>query len=163
MNQDTAVEKPRGIFSNHRLFSNCGVHAAILFLILPGADTQAETIFVKSDASGASDGSSWADAFTSLQDGLGTAQASDDIWVAAGTYKPTTSTDRLRSFRLKTGVGIYGGFLGTETVLEERDWDSNHTILSGDLNDDDTDPADSGNITRSENSIHVIERSTGIL
>ncbi|MBN1163836.1 MAG: T9SS type A sorting domain-containing protein, partial [Candidatus Krumholzibacteriota bacterium] len=37
------------------------------------------------------------------------------------------------TFQLVDGIAIYGGFSGTETVLEERDWNTNVTILSGDI------------------------------
>jgi hypothetical protein len=59
--------------------------------------------------------------------------AGDEVWVAAGTYKPTTTTDRNISFSMKNGVGIYGGFNGTETQLSQRNWWTNVTTLSGDI------------------------------
>ena len=34
---------------------------------------------------------------------------------------------------MKNGVAIYGGFAGSESNLEERDWVSNVTIPSGDI------------------------------
>ena len=88
---------------------------------------------VKWNTSGANNGSSWADAFTSLQSALAVAMTGDEIWVAAGTYKPTEDTDRAVSFNLKSGVAIYGGFAGTETLRWQRDYQTNVTILSGDL------------------------------
>jgi predicted outer membrane repeat protein len=89
---------------------------------------------------------SWADA-CDLQAALTTAVATNEIWVEAGTYKPTTTTNRTISFVLKNGVGIYGGFAGTETALDQRDWAGNPTILSGDIG-----------VTgdNSENSYHVV-------
>lgn len=61
----------------------------------------------------------------------------DQIWVAEGTYYPTTevggSGTQYYSFRLKNGVEIMGGFNGTETSLNQRDPKVNRTILSGDI------------------------------
>ena len=57
--------------------------------------------------------------------------AVDEIWVAAGEYKPTTGDDRTISFVLKDGVAIYGGFAGGETARDQRDWELNATTLRG--------------------------------
>jgi hypothetical protein len=110
------------------------------------------TIYVKYDASGGNDGTSWADAFTDLQLALAAAAGGDKIWVAAGTYTPTTGTDQTVSFALKNGVAVYGGFAGTETTLDQRDPAANVTILSGDLNGNDG-PDFANN---SDNSYHVV-------
>jgi len=93
-------------------------------------------VFVNDDASGNNDGTSWTDAFNDLQDALALAVSCSnvtEIWVASGTYKPTTGTDRNISFSMKNGVAIYGGFAGTETSFSERDWTANVTTLSGDI------------------------------
>ncbi|MFN0014088.1 MAG: choice-of-anchor Q domain-containing protein [Saprospiraceae bacterium] len=90
--------------------------------------------YVSASASGGSQtGTSWADAITDLQHALATAQAGDTIWVATGTYKPTSTTDRTVSFVLKDSTAIYGGFAGTESDLSARDIEMNKTILSGDI------------------------------
>ncbi len=106
---------------------------AIFFLSFTiGANAQ-NTIYVKWDASGTGDGTSWTNAYTSLQSAISVAMSGDAIWVAAGTYKPTDGTDRTVSFQLKNGVAVYGGFAGTETILNQRNMRDNETILSGDI------------------------------
>ena len=102
-------------------------------------ETPAETIFVDQDATGDSNGSSWDDAFTDLQDALTLAMEGYEIWVAAGTYTPTVeyggTGDRSRSYQLVNGVALYGGFDpdAGDVAWEDRDWATNATILSGDL------------------------------
>ncbi len=63
------------------------------------------------------------------------------IWVAAGTYTPTQEGGgrgaRFKTFLLINGVELYGGFAGSEDPatydLDDRDFDLNETIRSGDL------------------------------
>jgi hypothetical protein len=94
--------------------------------------------YVSADAvDGKDTGASWADAFVGLQSALLSPNC-DEIWVAAGTYKPTTGTDREATFQLVSGVAVYGGFAGTETERSQRDPAANLTVLSGDLGEKDT-------------------------
>jgi len=96
-----------------------------------------EIIYVDADASGGNTGTSWTDAYTDMQSALNAATSGHEIWVAEGTYKPSVEIggtgDRYKSFQMKNRVGIYGGFAGEETSCEERDWEANVTVLSGDI------------------------------
>ena len=127
------------------------------------------TIYVNHAATGTNTGTSWANAYTSLQSALDAATSGKQIWIAKGTYKPSSAygfgdaTARYYHFEMKEGVEIYGGFAGIEASIDERTnfkaGGANETILSGDLNDDDvingsgTTLAITGN---SDNCYHVI-------
>ena len=114
----------------------------MIFFFWASKNLEAKIIYVNANvAGGAQDGSSWQDAYPLLQSALLLSEYGDSIWVASGTYHPTTGTSRYVSFILKNGVKLYGGFAGTETALDQRDWELNATILSGDIGvpDDSTD------------------------
>ncbi|MEP0806050.1 MAG: hypothetical protein HRF47_11200, partial [Chloroflexota bacterium] len=89
---------------------------------------------------------SWGNACT-LQRALFVAANGDEVWVQQGTYQPTTGIDRSISFVIKDGVAVYGGFLGTETLREQRNPNPANTILSGEINN----PS-----LLTDNSFHVI-------
>ena len=104
------------------------------------------TLYVRHNATGANNGTSWANAFKDLQDALASASTNDEIWVAAGTYFPdrasaglasVTNNNRNSSFTLMNNLGIYGGFAGTETTRAARNPAANLTVLSGDLDAND--------------------------
>ena len=105
------------------------------------------TVFVDCSARGKNNGSTWEDAFNNLQDAIDASRQGDRIWIAAGTYEPTKDmhgnipeNPRDKTFMLKNGVSIYGGFEGNEDAdtfnLNSRDLQKNKTILSGDLQGD---------------------------
>jgi len=108
-----------------------------IILILLGLSAQlpawATRYHVNVSATGAGTGLTWANAFTNLQEALSIVIAGDEIWVAAGQYRPTTGTNRTVSFVLRNGVDLYGGFAGTETTLDQRDILNNPTTLNGDI------------------------------
>ncbi|HMB92003.1 MAG TPA: hypothetical protein VKP65_14205 [Rhodothermales bacterium] len=111
------------------------------------------TVYVDATATGTDDGTSWQNAFPNLQDALNAAISGDEIWIAQGTYTPDHGTgDRTATFRVPSGVRLYGGFAGSETQRQDRDLAIHPTRLSGDLNGDDA-PDFANN---SDNSYHVV-------
>lgn len=115
--------------------------------------------YVNQAATGNNDGTSWADAYTDLHDAL--ANPNGDIWVAAGLYiTGDTDADSTAVFEINTSLNLYGGFAGTETMLDERNPEINETILSADILSDDIDGDFSTN--RADNSRHVISVTEGI-
>ncbi len=106
--------------------------------ILPGLTTDVGTITVAAveeidpivyvDPEGGApqnSGRSWNEALSGLQAAIDRAQEDDEIWVKAGTY-PVAETIVVRQ-----RVTILGGFSGTETAREERDWHANTTTFDG--------------------------------
>ena len=144
--------------------------AALVFTLLIGGSSQAFAAirYVKPTATGSGDGSSWANASGDLQAMINASVAGDEVWVAAGTYKPnqdpfgnSSPTDpRDKTFYLKDGVKLYGGFAATGTpVFADRNWATNPTILSGDFNGNDvvTGSGSTLSITNNgENAYHVV-------
>lgn len=125
-----------------------------VLLALCGSTTAQQTLYVKSDAAGANNGTSWQNAYTNLRTALAAASPGDQVWVAAGTYKPTGGAANA-TFAMSAGVALYGGFNGTESTLSARNPVTNVTILNGDLAGNDI----IGNFTtnRTDNSLHVVE------
>ena len=115
----------------------------------------AQTIFVKNTATGANNGSSWADAFTTLDAAIAAAQPGQEIWIAGtAAYKPAQLTPSGKSsFHIKKAISILGGFAGTETNPSQRAFGST-TNLSGDLAGNDL-PED-WMTNRLDNCWHVI-------
>lgn len=102
------------------------------------ADSGGRIIYVFCTATGDNTGASWGNAFTTLQAALDVAQPGDEIWVAEGIYNPTSEYgpgigERGKHFEMKNGVGIYGGFAGTESTRSGRDWTAHPATLSGDI------------------------------
>jgi len=94
-----------------------------------------DVVYVDSSATGNNTGYDWPNAFTDFQQALTFADSFsvDAMWVAGGTYFPTSGLDRTASFVLVDSVKIYGGFDGSETQLASRDVLLHPTRLSGDI------------------------------
>jgi hypothetical protein len=92
---------------------------AILFSVT--SVLNAKIIYVDGFANNGGDGSSWDKAFTTITDGLNAATSGDEVWVASDIYSG--------QYIMKSGVSVYGGFIATETSLDQRDYIKNRTIL----------------------------------
>ncbi len=150
------------------IFKGLFILVAVSLLIMPildGSQT-AEAIFILNGtggtyvdhtATGAHDGSSWANAFTDLQTALVAASSGATIYVAQGVYKPTTGADRTATFQLKSGVTLLGGY--PTGGIGSRDPKINVTTLSGDLLGNDNSNIAYDEATRSENACHVVTGS----
>lgn len=147
-----------------RAYLRTGVNAgiALFFGLAFAGPANAARCYVKADASSGNAGTSWTMA-TTLQSALAD-NACSEIWVAAGVYKPSVEYNtwgqtgpRARTFNIRAGTAVYGGFAGTETQLSERDPAQNQSILSGDIDDNDlaTIAASTADI-QGANAYHVV-------
>ncbi len=96
----------------------------------------AATRYVTVTGAGSFDGTSWGNAAqgTALQFIINTAAPGDEVWVACGTYFPTNDNNRSISFSMRNNISVIGGFLGTETTLEERQFICGPcSVLSGEI------------------------------
>lgn len=108
-------------------------------------------IFVDQSATGANNGTSWADAFTDLQSALAVADpnaCSYDILVAEGSY--VGGTARGNFFTINKDCRIFGGYAagGAATSTPE----TTPTVLSGDIDEDGT---------LAGNTFHVVAINSG--
>ena len=141
--------KQRGLASFVELLNLHPMKPLFLLLILSmtAGFVRATTIYyVKPASSGTGAGTSWANAMgtTQLQAAINAVSAAGggQVWVAAGTYEPVwnpgsttaTPTSQDDAFTLANNVAVYGGFAGTETLLSQRNYSTNVTTLSGDIN-----------------------------
>lgn len=151
-----------------QLFCTTTGVAFSLPFIVGGAETAPSArYYVDARATGARNGSSWAHAFTRLQDALAVAEAGSEIRVAQGVYRPdepdgsitigpqdgidpndgfnlivesdpTEIVDLAATFALKSGVVVKGGYAGKGARdPNQRDVETYETILSGDLRSND--------------------------
>ena len=105
----------------------------VAFIFSCIAASAQQRYYIDGSATGTGAGTSWANAFTTINAAYNKVSSGDTVWIARGTYRPTTDNDRLKSMYFKDGAKVYGGFAGTETFFSQRDWVNNPTILSGDI------------------------------
>lgn len=154
----------------------CRLIATLLLLGCSIAlSAQGKTYHVKADSeitTSGSDGLSWDNAIT-LTNALSLAKAGDEIWVKG--YEDITGhiyKAPLGGFVLPSGVAMYGGFAGDETIKNDLPTGRHkyqmkyQTALVGDI--DTNDKASQQliiypeNTTRNDNAIHVLTLQMGV-
>ena len=102
--------------------------------LLPGTLFLAELLFspvtasgsiwyVSADIGASGNGTTWSTAFKTPQEAIDAASTGDEIWVKKGTYL------LFSKINLDKAVNLYGGFSGSETQRDQRDWANNVTTI----------------------------------
>ena len=131
-----------------------------------------KTYHVTAEATDGGDGSSWTQAIT-LENALSRAKAGDEIWVKG--YEDITGhiyKAPKGGFVLPSGVAMYGGFAGNETIKNDLPTGRHkyqmkyQTALVGDINTNDKASQQliiyPENTTRTDNATHVLTLQMGV-
>ena len=131
-----------------------------------------KTYHVTAEATDGGDGSSWTQAIT-LENALSQAKAGDEIWVKG--YEDITGhiyKAPKGGFVLPSGVAMYGGFAGNETIKNDLPTGRHkyqmkyQTALVGDINTNDKASQQliiyPENTTRNDNATHVLTLQMGV-
>ncbi len=96
--------------------------------------------YVDGSADEGGDGTNWAAAFNSLQEGINHAHCTYEecgtpiqVWTAAGNYHVFRENED-NTLRIRKKTLIYGGFSNAKTALDDRDPETNRTRINGDNN-----------------------------
>ena len=84
------------------------------------------TLYVDQSKAGGN-GSSWSQAFKTIEAAVAATSGNDEIWVARGTYSPAPTS----GIYLKPNLKVYGGFAGNESSTSQRNVAGNPTIVDG--------------------------------
>ena len=112
--------------SLHALRRGAAWSVVVLVLSQAWVEAQNTVIFVdKRNTASFQDGRSWDTAVTTIRQGIrrATLAGGADVWVAHGEYA--------EAVYLENGVHVFGGFSGDENAFEERDFESNLTLING--------------------------------
>ncbi|GAA4276581.1 ELWxxDGT repeat protein [Aquimarina mytili] len=145
---------------NNRLYFRAkdAIHSDELYVFIPYDcnSLPSNKLFVSETGTDSATGTSWSES-TTLKQALKIVQscpAVEEIWVQQGTYVPGKNSSD--AFHIPDNIKIYGGFNGTETMLSERDWVNNTTILSGDIGIPGDDAGNSETIINIENRENIL-------
>ena len=144
----------------------------LLSCVNPLFAQDSKTYHVTAEATDGGDGSSWENAIT-LTEALSRAKAGDEIWVkgyediTGHIYKAPEG-----GFVLRSGVAMYGGFAGDETIKNDLPTGRHkyqmkyQTALVGDINTNDKASQQliiyPENDTRTDNATHVLTLQMGV-
>jgi len=88
-------------------------------------------VYVDKDRKG--NGTSWANAYSSIETAIAGTGENQEFWVAEGTYTPSSDSPVIFGTRFtpKQGSQFYGGFAGSETSRDQRDVSTHPTVIDG--------------------------------
>lgn len=98
----------------------------ICIIICSGGPALGAVVYVKWDSPTNGPGNDWAHAYHTVAAGITASASGGEIWVAGDAAHPY-----VERITLKAGVGLYGGFAGTETSRSQRNAKTSVTILDG--------------------------------
>jgi parallel beta-helix repeat protein len=81
------------------------------------------TLHVAPGGNDNANGLTWGTSKKTIAAALAVASGDDELWVAAGTYAEYVV--------VPAGISVYGGFAGSETQRDRRDWATHKTVLDG--------------------------------
>jgi parallel beta-helix repeat protein len=114
-------------------FFKIGLIVMVVVILFLQTLAYSAIICVKPDGNDANSGATWALAKQTVQAAVNAANQGDEIWVAAGTYPEHIKNKTVGPSGSEVAVdtALYGGFAGTETARDQRNWQTNLTILDG--------------------------------
>jgi parallel beta-helix repeat protein len=175
--QSAPLYEEDGMTMPQRIRQYLHVLVATLAMLFATVTADAAIHYVTPEGAGNKDGTRWEDAYDEATFPVAIASpdtvAGDEFWVKKGVYRPVipanpdniTEDEENKSFVLKDGVALYGGFDGTKASSADRDPARNLTVLTGDLENNDTNKA--GGVTvsadqiKGTNSICVVSTDSG--
>jgi len=100
-------------------------------LALTASTTASASVwFVDQNAAGTANGTSWTNAFVTVQAGIAAAGNGDEIWVAQATYIPPNNG----GYVITASIKLYGGFQSGDASVAARSGVIMNTILEGNNN-----------------------------
>ncbi|MCE5324336.1 right-handed parallel beta-helix repeat-containing protein [bacterium] len=99
---------------------------AVLCLSCIAGPASSSIWYVKWNSTGNESGYTWANSFHAISDAIDAAIPGDEIWVAGDITHPYKEC-----IILPSGVALYGGFAGSESAKNQRNWLANNTIIDG--------------------------------
>ena len=103
------------------------VSAWVIAISLFCEATARAVIYVDQSRPGGGNGSSWAQAFNTIEAAVASTAGNNEIWVADGIYNPSPAG----GISLKPNLKVYGGFAGGESSLTQRNVAANPTVVDG--------------------------------
>ncbi len=122
MSVNTVSESYQAAYELHGLFlinRRCGILQLLTFVLLFCCTQEAGAAILHV-------GAGWTGSpYATIQTAVDAASDNDEIWVEQGTYALTAMID------VNKKVSIYGGFTGSETSRDQRNWTANVTTVDG--------------------------------